>query len=160
MSKSSSLTEAQRAQIEALQHRIPDTADIPEAPAENWQSAKRRVAPTNPAVSPICPNCDHVAGWAHQPGFHWCPKASDRYDFCWKPDSTTPPVWCPGFKARPVLPDYLSQYHRESTRPDVLALQQQSETAQLEVRERRKHLIAFFRRLDDRGLIFPPQRDR
>ncbi|HSZ88605.1 MAG TPA: BrnA antitoxin family protein [Acetobacteraceae bacterium] len=36
-----SLTEAQRTQLNALEGREPDTADIPEAPAENWKTARR-----------------------------------------------------------------------------------------------------------------------
>lgn len=35
------LTEDQRAQLNALEGREPDTQDIPEAPAENWQHARR-----------------------------------------------------------------------------------------------------------------------
>ena len=35
------LTEAQLAQLKALEGRAPDTVDIPEAPAENWQTARR-----------------------------------------------------------------------------------------------------------------------
>jgi uncharacterized protein (DUF4415 family) len=35
------LTKVQLAQLKALEGRQPDTADIPEAPAENWNPAKR-----------------------------------------------------------------------------------------------------------------------
>ena len=35
------LTEAQLAQLRALEGRTPDIADIPEAPAENWKTARR-----------------------------------------------------------------------------------------------------------------------
>lgn len=35
------LTEAQLAQLSALEGRAPDTEDIPEAPAENWKTARR-----------------------------------------------------------------------------------------------------------------------
>jgi uncharacterized protein (DUF4415 family) len=36
-----SLTEAQLAQLNALEGREPDTVDIPEAPTENWKTARR-----------------------------------------------------------------------------------------------------------------------
>jgi uncharacterized protein (DUF4415 family) len=36
-----SLTESQLAQLKALEGRQPDIADIPEAPAENWKTARR-----------------------------------------------------------------------------------------------------------------------
>jgi len=35
------LTAAQLAQLKALEGRKPDTADIPEAPADNWKTARR-----------------------------------------------------------------------------------------------------------------------
>jgi uncharacterized protein (DUF4415 family) len=35
------LTEDQLAQLDALEGREPDTQDIPEAPAQNWQHAQR-----------------------------------------------------------------------------------------------------------------------
>lgn len=44
------LTEEQRAQLRALTGR-PDTDAIPEAPAENWQSARRFYKPRKEAIS-------------------------------------------------------------------------------------------------------------
>lgn len=41
MPTSRTLTDSQMAQLRALEGRAPDTADIPEAPAENWQHAQR-----------------------------------------------------------------------------------------------------------------------
>jgi len=35
------LTAVQLAQLKALEGRKPDTVDIPEAPAENWKTARR-----------------------------------------------------------------------------------------------------------------------
>ena len=45
-----SLTEAQLAQLQALDGH-PDTADIPEAPAENWARARRLYRPRKEAIS-------------------------------------------------------------------------------------------------------------
>jgi uncharacterized protein (DUF4415 family) len=44
------LTEAQLAQLAALNGR-PDTDDIPQAPAENWQAARRLFRPRKEAIS-------------------------------------------------------------------------------------------------------------
>ena len=44
------LTEAQLAQLRALDGR-PDTADIPEAPAENWKHARRFYRARKEAIS-------------------------------------------------------------------------------------------------------------
>lgn len=44
------LTEAQLAQLRALDGH-PDVADIPEAPAENWQRARRLYKPRKEAIS-------------------------------------------------------------------------------------------------------------
>ncbi len=44
------LTEAQLAQLRALNGH-PDTADIPEAPAENWEHARRFYRPRKEAIS-------------------------------------------------------------------------------------------------------------
>lgn len=44
------VTEEQRAQLLALSGS-PDTNDIPEAPAENWQSARRFFRPRKEAIS-------------------------------------------------------------------------------------------------------------
>ena len=44
------LTEAQRAQLRALDGR-PDTADIPEAPAANWKHARRFYRARKEAIS-------------------------------------------------------------------------------------------------------------
>ena len=44
------LTEAQLAQLDALDGH-PDIADIPEAPAENWSSARRFFKPRKESIS-------------------------------------------------------------------------------------------------------------
>lgn len=44
------LTEAQLEQLRALDGR-PDTASIPEAPADNWQHARRFLRPRKEAIS-------------------------------------------------------------------------------------------------------------
>ena len=44
------LTDAQRAQLAALDGR-PDTDEIPEAPAENWQAARHLFRPRKEAIS-------------------------------------------------------------------------------------------------------------
>lgn len=44
------LTDEQRAQLSALTGH-PDTDDIPEAPVENWQSARRFYKPRKEAIS-------------------------------------------------------------------------------------------------------------
>ena len=44
------LTDAQRAQLQALGGN-PDTSDIPEAPAENWATARRLFRPRKEAIS-------------------------------------------------------------------------------------------------------------
>ena len=41
MAHDPTLTKEQMAQLRALENREPDTDDIPEAPAENWASARR-----------------------------------------------------------------------------------------------------------------------
>lgn len=41
MANDRELTDDQMAQLRALEGREPDTDDIPEAPAENWASARR-----------------------------------------------------------------------------------------------------------------------
>lgn len=41
MASERKLTDDQMAQLHALEGREPDTQDIPEAPAENWQHAQR-----------------------------------------------------------------------------------------------------------------------
>jgi uncharacterized protein (DUF4415 family) len=41
MASDRKLTDNQMQQLHALQDREPDTQDIPEAPAENWQHAQR-----------------------------------------------------------------------------------------------------------------------
>ncbi len=45
------LTEAQLAQLRALEGRDPDTNDLPEAPEQNWQRARRLYKPRKEAVS-------------------------------------------------------------------------------------------------------------
>jgi uncharacterized protein (DUF4415 family) len=45
------LTKAQAAQLQALEGRVPDTDDIPEAPAENWQRARRFYKPRKEPIS-------------------------------------------------------------------------------------------------------------
>jgi uncharacterized protein (DUF4415 family) len=41
MASDRKLTDDQMAQLRALEGREPDTRDIPEAPAENWQNVRR-----------------------------------------------------------------------------------------------------------------------
>lgn len=48
--EASSLTEAQLAQLRALDGH-PNTTDIPEAPAENWDRARRFYKPRKEAIS-------------------------------------------------------------------------------------------------------------
>ncbi len=50
MPETSPLTEAQLAQLQALDGN-PDTQDIPEAPATNWQHARRLYRPRKEAIS-------------------------------------------------------------------------------------------------------------
>lgn len=50
MTEISGLTETQLAQLRALDGN-PDTTDIPEAPAENWQRARRFYKPRKEAIS-------------------------------------------------------------------------------------------------------------
>jgi uncharacterized protein (DUF4415 family) len=45
------LTKAQRAQLQALQDRTPDTIDIPEAPEENWRHVRRFYKPIKEPIS-------------------------------------------------------------------------------------------------------------
>jgi uncharacterized protein (DUF4415 family) len=45
------LSEAQIAQLRALDGRIPDTADLPEAPEENWHGARRFYKPRKEPIS-------------------------------------------------------------------------------------------------------------
>ncbi len=50
MTKVPGLTETQLAQLRALDGH-PDTADIPEAPGENWERARRFYKPRKEAIS-------------------------------------------------------------------------------------------------------------
>jgi len=45
------LTEAQLAQLRAAESVAPNTADIPQAPAENWRYARRFYKPRKEAIS-------------------------------------------------------------------------------------------------------------
>jgi uncharacterized protein (DUF4415 family) len=45
------LTEAQQAQLTALDGLAPDTSDIPEAPEANWQHARQFYKPRKEAIS-------------------------------------------------------------------------------------------------------------
>jgi len=48
---SKELTNEQVAQLQALEGRSPDTEDVPEAPAENWQRARRFYKPRKEPIS-------------------------------------------------------------------------------------------------------------
>ncbi len=45
------LTESERAQLKASDNVVPNTGDIPEAPAENWRDVRRFVKPRKEAIS-------------------------------------------------------------------------------------------------------------
>jgi uncharacterized protein (DUF4415 family) len=45
------LTDSQIAQLKALEDRVPDTRDVPEAPAANWAYARRFYRPRKEAIS-------------------------------------------------------------------------------------------------------------
>ena len=62
------LTEAQKAQLRALRGS-PDRVDIPEAPGENWQNARRFYKPRKEAIS-LRLDADVLA---------WLRSRSDRY---------------------------------------------------------------------------------
>lgn len=47
----SALTEAQLAQLRALDGRVPNTADVPEAPEQNWRYARRFYRPRKQPIS-------------------------------------------------------------------------------------------------------------
>ncbi len=63
------LSDAQLAQLKGLEGHAPDTADIPEAPAENWRGARRFYRPIKEPIS-IRVDADVL---------DWLKRRSDRY---------------------------------------------------------------------------------
>jgi len=51
LAKPQALTKAQAAQLQDLEDRAADTVDTPEAPAENWQRARRFFKPRKEPIS-------------------------------------------------------------------------------------------------------------
>jgi uncharacterized protein (DUF4415 family) len=63
------LTDAQLAQLEALKDRAPDVEDIPEAPADHWEFARRFYKPRKEPIS-IRLDADIL---------DWLKRKNDRY---------------------------------------------------------------------------------